>query len=120
MKELNVNVFSDDAQFCSALAIECNKYGFDLSFFEKNNVKTLIESKDISVVIIDLTSDKLINPYKLGKLIHISSDIPVFGILDDLVRQNQIKAKECGFDLVFTKSILLRSIKEIVVHISNK
>ena len=39
--EFNINVFSHDANFCSALALECNKYGFELSFFETNKLYTL-------------------------------------------------------------------------------
>ena len=119
--EFNINVFSDDAKFCSSLAIECNKYGFGLTFFEEHDFdnRKMLESALVSVVVIDLTCDE-IDPYKLGKNMRISSDLPIFGILDKFNRKKQNKAKESGFDLVFTKSMLLRSIKEIVVHISNE
>ena len=30
-REFNLYVYSDDANFCSALALECNSYGFDLN-----------------------------------------------------------------------------------------
>ena len=56
----------------------------------------------------------------LGEKMRISSDLPVFGVLDRFNRENQNRAKKCGFDLVFTKSMLLKSIKEVVIHISNE
>ena len=79
----------------------------------------MLESALVSVVIIDLTC-KDADPYKMGKNMRISSDLPIFGILNKFNRKEQNKARECGFDLVFTKTMLLRSIKEIVVHISNE
>lgn len=120
-EQFNINIFSNDAEFCSSLAIECNKYGFGLTFFEECDIdnKELLESALVSVVIIDLTC-KDADPYKMGKNMRISSDLPIFGILSKFNRKDQNKAKECGFDLVFTKTMLLRSIKEIVVHISNE
>ena len=68
--------------------------------------------------IIDLTY-KDDDPYKTGEKARIKCDLPIFGVLDKLNRKNQKKATESGFDLVFTKSMLLKSIKEIVVHIAN-
>ena len=120
-EQFNINIFSNDAEFCSSLAIECNKYGFGLTFFEECDIdnKELLESALVSVVIIDLTCEDA-DPYKMGKNMRISSDLPIFGILNKFNRKDQNKAKECGFDLVFTKTMLLRSIKEIVVHISNE
>jgi len=121
-EQFNINVFSNDAKFCSSLAIECNKYGFELTFFEKQDInnKKLLESALISVVIIDLTDNKDVDPYVLGEKMRLSSDLPIFGILDRFNRENQNRAKDCGFDLVFTKSMLLKSIKEVVIHISNE
>ena len=104
------------------MAIECNKYGFGLTFFEKDDInnKELLESGMVSVVIIDLTCDKKTDPYELGKTMRICSDLPIFGILDRFNRKNQNRARDCGFDLVFTKSMLIKSIKEIVIHVSNE
>ena len=70
--------------------------------------------------IIDLTCDDEIDPYLLGEKMRIVSSLPIFGVLDKFNRSKQNRAKDCGFDLVFTKSMLLRSIKEIVIHISNE
>ena len=120
-EEFNINIFSNDAEFCSSLAIECNKYGFGLTFFEEHQIndKDLMESALVSVIIIDLNSNDKIDPYILGKNARISSDLPIFGVLNYLNRKKQNKAKEHGFDLVFTKGILIKSIKQIVVHVSN-
>ena len=121
-EQFNINIFSDDAKFCSSLAIECNKYGFELTFFEKDDIndKELLESGMVSVVIIDLTCQENADPYELGKKMRITSDLPIFGILDKFNRNNQNHARDCGFDLVFTKSMLIKSIKEIVIHVSNE
>ena len=120
-EQFNINVYSNDAKFCSSLAIECNKYGFGLTFFEESDInnKKMLESALVSVVVIDLTSNDT-DAYELGKNMRISSDLPIFGILDRFNRKDQNKARDCGFDLVFTKSMLLKSIKEIVIHISNE
>ena len=121
-EQFNINVYSNDAKFCSSLAVECNKYGFELTFFEEHDIsnKKLLESALISVVIVDLTETKNLDPYILGEKIRKSSDLPVFGVLDRFNREHQNRAKNCGFDLVFTKSMLLKSIKEVVIHISNE
>ena len=79
----------------------------------------MLESALVSVVVIDLTSSDT-DAYELGKNMRISSDLPIFGILGRFNRKDQNKARDCGFDLVFTKSMLLKSIKEIVIHISNE
>ena len=120
--QFNINMFSNDAEFCSSIAIECNKYGFGLNFFEEKDIKSKkkIEVGEISVAIIDLTCDDEIDPYLLGEKMRIVSSLPIFGVLDKFNRSKQNRAKDCGFDLVFTKSMLLRSIKEIVIHISNE
>ena len=120
--QFNINMFSNDAEFCSSVAIECNKYGFGLNFFEEKDIKNKkkIEVGAISVAIIDLTFDEEIDPYLLGEKMRIVSSLPIFGVLDKFNRSKQNRAKDCGFDLVFTKSMLLRSIKEIVIHISNE
>ena len=119
--QFNINIFSNDAEFCSSVAIECNKYGFGLNFFEEKDIenKKNLELGTVSVAIIDLTCEEQ-DPYLLGKNMRIKSSLPIFGVLDRFNREKQNKAKDCGFDLVFTKSMLLRSIKEIVVHISNE
>ena len=89
--------------------------------FEEKDIDNieLLEAGLISIVIIDLTCDD-VDPYKMGENMRLSSDLPIFGILDKFNRKEQNKARDCGFDLVFTKSMLLKSIKEIVVHISNE
>ena len=54
--QFNINIYSEDAEFCSSLAIECNKYGFSLTFFNEDDLdnKKLLESAVVSVIIIDL------------------------------------------------------------------
>jgi len=120
--QFNINIYSEDAEFCSSLAIECNKYGFDLTFFDFNDIEKnkLKDSTLISVIIVDLSNQSGVDPYKLGEDARIKTGLPIFGVLDKFNRKDQNKARTCGFDLVFTKKMLLRSIKEVVIHIDDQ
>ena len=118
-EEFNINVLSDDPVFCTSLATECNKFGFLLSFFNKEDVldkNNLFSSESLSVSIIDLDSDNL----NIINHIRKTSKLPVFGICSKLTRSLQSKAKDKGYDLVFTKSLLISSIKRIIIHIANE
>ena len=118
-RDFNLYVFSDDANFCSALALECNSYGFELTFFEvrdlQNNFKN--NNKIFSVVIIDLDDRELDSMLNMGGKIKIKTDFPVFGITSKISKELQSKSKDYGFDLIFTKRMLLKSLKKVVVHI---
>ena len=118
----NVNVFSDDANFSSSLALECNKYGFELTFFEMENFEKVLNSDKslVSINIIDLSGNNLENKYILGKQVRKCSNSPVFGVVDIVNSENRNKSKINGFDLIFTKKVLLKSIKKVIIHISDK
>ena len=119
--EFNINVFSHDANFCSALALECNKYGFDLTFFEISDMKKVLKKNKcfISVIIIDLSGNED-ESLKLGEESRIRSNYPLFGVVDVLNKKIKHKSKDFGFDLIFTKQILLKSIRKVIIHISNQ
>ena len=120
-EQFNINIFSNDPTFCTSLASECNKFGFSITFFEENDIDSekLSESSFISVNIIDLDSQDP-NPYNMAKKLRIASNLPIFGVFSSFSKQLQAKAKKSGFDLVFTKSILIKSVKKIIIHISNE
>ena len=119
--EFNINVFSHDANFCSALALECNKYGFELSFFEVSDVPDIFKKDKyfISIIIIDLSQNED-EALQLGEKARINSNFPLFGVVDVLNKKIKHKSKDFGFDLIFTKQILLKSIKKVIIHISNQ
>ena len=119
--EFNINVFSHDANFCSALALECNKYGFELSFFENSDIATVFKNNKhfISIIIVDLSSDED-EAMQLGEKARIVSGYPLFGVVDILNKNIKHKSKDYGFDLIFTKQILLKNIKKVIIHISNQ
>ena len=112
--EFNINVFSHDANFSSALALECNKYGFELSFFEVSDIPDILKNDKffISIIIIDLTQNEE-EALKLGEKACINSNFPLFGVVDVLNKNIKHKSKDFGFDLIFTKQILLKSIKSL-------
>ena len=116
-EHFNINVMSDDAVFCTSLATECNKFGFLLSFFNQEDVlnkNDLFSNESLSVSIIDLDIDNL----NIISHIRETSKLPVFGVCSKLTKSLQSKAKNKGYDLVFTKSLLISSIKRIIIHIS--
>ena len=118
-REFNLYVYSDDANFCSALALECNSYGFDLTFFNLNDLNKDFKrnNKTFSVFIVDLNSNDLDARLKIGEKIKVKVDYPVFGVIDKITKSIQNKSKDYGFDLIFTKRMLLKSLKKVVVHI---
>ena len=118
-REFNLYVYSDDANFCSALALECNSYGFDLTFFNLKDLNKGFKSNNriFSVFIVDLNSKDLDARLKIGEKIKVKVDYPVFGVIDKITKSIQNKSKDYGFDLIFTKRMLLKSLKKVVTHI---
>ena len=92
-----------------------------LTFFEEKDIgeDSLNEKKQISVNIIDI--DILgTNPFDIAKKLRISSNSPIFGVFQQFNKGMQAKAKKAGYDLVFTKAMMLKSIKRVIIHISNE
>ena len=120
--DFNIYIYSEDVNFSSALALECNKYGFELTFFEEVNMKKFLNNNEsfVSVVIIDLENDIENKKLKLGEKARITSNYPIFGVVNKLTKNIQHKSKDYGFDLIFTKRMLLKSLKKVIVHISNQ
>ena len=118
--EFKILAFSNEADFAMKLASECNKYGFLLSFIESSNDLDLELSEDvIAVVIIDL-NEELLDPFELGNFIKKNYHLPVFGVLNKFSKAMQDNAKSNGFDLIFTKKMLIRSIRDVIIHVSNE
>ena len=116
--EFQIIVATDDSDFSINLATECNRYGFLLSFINSSEdiVRELSDSV-ISVVILDL-NDKSVNSYDLCREIKEKYGLPIFAIIEKLNKSIQIETKDVGFDLIFTKKMLLNSIREVVIHVS--
>ena len=118
--KFNINILSNDPMFCTSVATECNKFGFSLTFFEEGEIgNDKLDSELLSVNIIDLDI-KDSNPYDIAKKLRMTSDLPIFGVFSKFNKQSQAKAKKTGFDLVFTKSMLIKSIKRIIIHVSTE
>jgi len=118
--EFKIIAFTDDPDFSISLATECNKYGFLLSFIDNvNEINTELEDNIIVVTLLDL-HEHTADPFKLCKSIKNKHGIPIFGVLNTFSKQLQEKAKKSGFDLVFTKKMLIKSIREVVIHVSNE
>ena len=115
-EEFIINVISDDPFFCTKFATECNKYGFSLNFIELEDIfeeNKNIFKDNLAIAIVDLDVEIL----DLANLIKGKNRIPVFGIYKKFNKTLHVRAKEKNFDLTFTKSLLINSIKSIVVHI---
>ena len=118
--QFNINVFSNDPEFCKSLATECNNYGFLLTFIDnENGIISELDNKTIGVMILDLHENN-INPFNVCSEIKNNHGLPVFGVLNKFSKQIQEKAKKSGFDLIFTKKMLIRSIREVIIHVSNE
>tara|TARA_B100000029_G_scaffold319569_1_gene311974 strand:- start:745 stop:1110 length:366 start_codon:yes stop_codon:yes gene_type:complete len=118
--EFKIIVFSNDPSFSMSLASECDKYDFMLAFVDKvENIKEEIGKSTIAVLLVDLNEDHL-NPFELCQKIKNSYELPAFGVLNKFSKSVQEKAKKSGYDLIFTKKMLLRSIREVVIHVSNE
>ena len=118
--EFKIIAFTNDPSFSMSLTRECNRYGFSLSFIDiESELVDELDSKIISVTLLDL-NDFQEDPFKLCEKIKINHGIPVFGVLNKFSKQIQERAKKTGFDLIFTKKMLLRSIREVVIHVSNE
>tara|TARA_Y100000814_G_C12263546_1_gene379275 strand:- start:271 stop:639 length:369 start_codon:yes stop_codon:yes gene_type:complete len=118
--EFKIIAFTDDPDFSISLTRECSRYGFSLSFVDlESDLIDEIDDESISVILLDINHYKK-NPFKLCESIKITYGVPVFGLLDKFNKEVQEKSKKTGFDLIFTKKMLLRSIKEVVIHVSNE
>jgi len=118
--EFKIIAFTNDPQFSISLTRECNKYGFSLSFIDsESEIINELDDKIISVTLLDLNNFQE-DPFQLCKTIKTDHGIPVFGVLNKFSKQVQERAKKTGFDLIFTKKMLLRSIREVVIHVSNE
>ena len=118
--EFKIIALTSDPDFSISLATECNKYGFSLTFIDcQKEVAAELDSKIIAVTILDLNENN-IDPFDLCAIIKNNHGLPVFGVLDKFSKQIQGKAKKSGFDLIFTKKMLLRSIREVIIHVSNE
>ena len=118
--EFKILTLSNDASFSISLTKECDKYGFSLIFIDdKTDFGNEIENNVIAVALFDL-SDNTLNSYKLGEKIKLDYGIPIFGLLNEFNKNIQKKARDHSFDLIFTKKMLLKSIKEVVIHVSKE
>ena len=116
--EFKIIISTNDSQFSINLANECNKYGFSLSFIDQtNDIKEELDESIIGVAIIDL-NDKNINAYQMCKEIKEEYGLPIFAVIDKLNKSIQMEAKNNGFNLIFTKKMLLNSIREVIIHVS--
>ena len=118
--EFKIITFTDDPDFSISLATECNKYGFLLSFIDNvDEVDNELGDSVIMVTLLDMHETN-VDPFELCEKIKAKHGIPVFGVLDTFSKQLQERGKKSGFDLVFTKKMLIKSIREVVIHVSNE
>ena len=118
--KFKILTYTNDPEFSALLALECDKYNFSLSFIENiESIKSRIKDRETVVIILDL-NDKKIDTLSLGSKIKHRYELPMFGVLNTFKKTAHKDAKEKGFDLVFTKKMLIKSIKEVVTYVSNE
>ena len=88
--EFKIIAFTNDPDFSISLAIECNKYGFSLSFIEYlKGIDNELNDDTIIVTLLDLNENKT-DPFKLCRDIKNKQGIPVFGVLDRFSKINRL------------------------------
>jgi len=118
--EFKILAFTNESKFSIELATECNKYGFSLDFLSDiKGIDDFLGDDIIAAVIIDLNDDTFI-PFEICNKIKNVYGLPVFGVLNKFSKDMQEKAKKNGYDLIFTKKMLIRSIRDVIIHVSNE
>ena len=115
--EFKIIVASNDSKFSIDLTNECHKYGFNLSFIDDcTQIDNETQNEVIAVMVVDLDDD--INIIEFCTFVRKNYGLPIFGVINKLNSKIQKQAKENGLDLIFTKKMLLNSIREVVIHVS--
>jgi len=115
--EFKIIIASNDSKFSIDLTNECHKYGFNLAFIDDyTQIDDETQNDVIAVMVVDLDDD--INILEFCTLVRENYGLPIFGVINKLNSKIQKQAKENGLDLIFTKKMLLNSIREVVIHVS--
>jgi len=118
--EFKIIAFTNESKFSIDLATECNKYGFSLDFLDNiEEIRKHISNDVIAAAIVDL-NDEGFDPFNICNNIKNKYGLPVFGVLNKFSKNMQEKAKKNGYDLIFTKKMLIRSIRDVIIHVSNE
>ena len=103
-------IISNESDLCMNITHSNARVGLDLFF--PNNAHELV-NVDANIVVVDL-NDKTISAFNIKK-----SNFILIGAINRLNKHIERKAKDSGYDIIFTKSMLIKNYKTIINQIIN-
>ena len=104
-----IAILSNEGEFCMNLvSISSNRY--DLFFPKKQSD---IVNSNIKFAIIDL-NDKSVNPFDIVK-----GHFLLIGVMNSLNKKIELKARDAGYNITFTKKMLLKNFTTIIGQLNN-
>ena len=103
-------IVSNESDLCMNITHSNTTVGLDL-FFPETTYE--LASIDVNIAIIDL-NDRAIAAFNIKK-----SNFILIGVINRLNKHIERKARDSGYDIVFTKSMLIKNYKTIITQIIN-
>ena len=110
MRKNKLAIISNESDLCMNITHSNSTVGLDLFF--PNNTDEL-NTVNVNIVVVDL-NDKTISAFDIKK-----SNFILIGVMNRLNKHIERKAREKGYDIIFTKSMLIKNYKTIINQIFN-
>ena len=110
MRKNKLAIISNESDLCMNITHSNSTVGLDLFF--PNNIHEL-NNVDANIVVVDL-NDQTISAFNINK-----SSFILIGVINRLNKHIERKARESGYDIIFTKSMLIKNYKTIINQILN-
>ena len=101
----NIAILSNEGEFCMNLVSISLSQSHDLFFPKKQSD---IIDLNVKLAIIDL-NDNSIMPFNIVK-----GDFLLIGVMNKLNKKIEERARDAGYDITFTKKMLLKNFKTII------
>ena len=106
----SIAIISNEGEFCMNIASMSSSLPCDIVFLEKHRD---IINLNIECVIIDL-NDSSIRPFDIVK-----GNYVLVGVMNKLNKRIEIKARDAGYNITFTKKMFLINFTTIIKQLAN-